>query len=387
MLPAYQGLEAHRAATTDIELRLIMQREFATFERAPQFHLHGQLRTALGAHFGNIKLILILALFLGAVHRDVGVLHQHLGALPVLGIERNAERRRDEQLLALADEGLGEGAAHLVHDRRHLFYIEGMIEDHHELIAAAAADGVGGAQPRTQPLRYLAQQGIARGVAEGVDDTFEIVEVQEQHGDGDLLPLGREQGRLQPIVQQDAVGQARETVVGREVPQLLLKAFTLAHIARDGRIELHRAVRVVMRLDELRNENLRAVTCEQRTFAAPHAVAVGDGQGVAEEEGGPGWAQLKQPRRGDRAACLAHSWWRRCRWWPPASRRVAHGLAPCASARAAPRPLAARAPPPAAGACSSPSRTNPARPRARPTQQYLRRSCTNRRRTESRNPT
>src|SRR3569833_1377956 len=139
MLPAYLGLEAHRAATTDIELRLIMQREFATFERAPQFHLHGQLRTALGAHFGNIKLILILALFLGAVHRDVGVLHQHLGALPVLGIERNAERRRDEQLLALADEGLGEGAAHLVHDRRHLFYIEGMIEDHHELIAAAAA--------------------------------------------------------------------------------------------------------------------------------------------------------------------------------------------------------------------------------------------------------
>src|SRR3569832_378217 len=147
MLPAYQGLEAHRAATTDIELRLIMQREFATFERAPQFHLHGQLRTALGAHFGNIKLILILALFLGAVHRDVGVLHQHLGALPVLGIERNAARRRDEQLLALADEGLGYGVAHLVLDRGHLFFFAGIIYFHLYLFAAGAADGVGGAQP------------------------------------------------------------------------------------------------------------------------------------------------------------------------------------------------------------------------------------------------
>ena len=57
------------------------------------------------------------------------------------------------------------------------------LADHHELVAAEAGHGVGGAHALSQPVGGLHQQLVAGAVAEAVVDDLEVVEVEEEHDD------------------------------------------------------------------------------------------------------------------------------------------------------------------------------------------------------------
>jgi hypothetical protein len=60
------------------------------------------------------------ALLLGAVHRHVGALKQHVGVVPVLRIHRHPDRCLDRQRQVLHDHRQLERRADAVDDRQHV---------------------------------------------------------------------------------------------------------------------------------------------------------------------------------------------------------------------------------------------------------------------------
>ena len=107
-----------------------------------------------------------------------------------------------------------------------------LLDEHGELVAAEPRRGVARADAGEQPPRQLDQQLVAGGVAEGVVDVLEVVEVDEEHRD----PLARSpracERVLEPLGEQHAVGEVGERVVERLVGEALLELLALVHAAQ-----------------------------------------------------------------------------------------------------------------------------------------------------------
>ena len=88
---------------------------------------------------------------------------------------------------------------------------------------------------RTAPLQTradLLQQQVAEVMAEGVVDLLEAVEVEQQQRQRRVLASSGEDRLRQPVLQQGAIGQARQPVVQRLVTQGLLGLLALGDVAR-----------------------------------------------------------------------------------------------------------------------------------------------------------
>ena len=92
-----------------------------------------------------------------------------------------------------------------------------MLEQHAELVAAEARQRVAFAQPRPQQRADLAQQLVARGVAAGVVDDLELVEVEVEHRVIACLVLAFDQHHAHAPLEFAPVEQAGQRVVAREM--------------------------------------------------------------------------------------------------------------------------------------------------------------------------
>lgn len=96
--------------------------------------------------------------------------------------------------------------------RGRLGFVDGGLDDGRELVAAEPGDGAAVAQRRGEPLGHPDQQLVAGGMAQGVVDRLEVVEVQAQHGDGRAVGMPARDGLFQPMHEQRPVGQAGQVV-------------------------------------------------------------------------------------------------------------------------------------------------------------------------------
>ena len=88
MRPAYQRFRPGNRSRPQIDLRLVVQRQFLPLQGAPQALLDGLPLDGADVHGRLEELIALAPLFLRLVHRGVGVLDQRL---------RIAGRRRDRR--------------------------------------------------------------------------------------------------------------------------------------------------------------------------------------------------------------------------------------------------------------------------------------------------
>ena len=155
----------------------------------------------------------------GFVQRHVGVAHQRLGVLSVGRGQGHADRAAGADLHAIQVEGPGHGVAQVPGLLQGVFRGHGARQDGHELVTGEATGRAVRAQAGGQALGHAAQQPVPLGVAIGVVDLLEVVEVDEEHRDRPHRRAGtrrRLQCGPQRVHRLHPVGQAGQRIVEGE---------------------------------------------------------------------------------------------------------------------------------------------------------------------------
>ena len=169
---------------------------------------------------------------------------------PFSGMHANADARGHAALLAEDHDGLH-------HCRQTCCAppwptcvgIVDLLNEHDELVAAEARDDVARAQALPQARGHLAQQHVARVVAECIVDDLEAIEIDEQHGDlAVVASRGLDREMCSNCAEHRAIRQPGEAVVRSEVLDALLRVLArgdvldhrdvVQHLARCGRASL-----------------------------------------------------------------------------------------------------------------------------------------------------
>ena len=204
-----------------------MQLELLRLHGASQRALERQLLHGVRVHLGRIELEQIASLRLGAVHGDVGVLHQRLTRLAVLGEHCDAHAGRHEQLAPVDLHRHADGLAHFLRDVYRVLDAVDVGRQHHELVATHARHGIGFAQRALHARGHRLEHLVAHGVAEGVVDDLEAVEVDEVHREPAPVATRLIDGERQVIQEQLAIRQTRERIVEGELRDLLRRGLRL----------------------------------------------------------------------------------------------------------------------------------------------------------------
>jgi hypothetical protein len=240
MAPPNQGLEAQDRAGPQIHLGLEVEEEFVVLHGFPQRCFHLQVVEVLLVHLRAVELVVVPPLALAAIHRGIGSLQEVLHGLPVRGKEGNANATGDAQGEPQVRDVLGQGQQQAVGDRVDVLWMLEALQQHDELIASQPGHRVCIANAGLKPLGHFLQNGIACLVTQGVIDVLESVQVQEEDGAPLTPAFAAEDGPIEAILQQGAVGQLCEGVVEGQELDLILMALALgdvAHVHRDAPIQ------------------------------------------------------------------------------------------------------------------------------------------------------
>ena len=156
------------------------------------------------------------AIGFGAIQREIGVLEQLLRRHAVVGCDRHADARPDDDLVAR--NGIRRGQA--VDDARGQrgrargLVAEGL--DHGELVPSEPRHRIAVANATTQAIRGRLEQLIADGVPERVIHRLEPVEVEAEHTDV-LAARHAQQCLGQFLLEQHAIGQIGHRIVQRQM--------------------------------------------------------------------------------------------------------------------------------------------------------------------------
>src|SRR5690606_34581328 len=205
VVPPEERLRADESARRELDARLITQLEPILFERKTKTVLDLQALDRSGVHLLGVVRIRRLPLLLRVVHRRIGVADQLVARLTVVGIRRDADARRDDEVALLGRYRPLEMLENAVRDHARREAVARLGQQHDELVAAEArqhgigdrleADGrldvalgvrvaqhVLHAYQVAQGLGELPQHAVRSLMPDGIVDELEVVEVDEQIG-------------------------------------------------------------------------------------------------------------------------------------------------------------------------------------------------------------
>ncbi len=161
-------------------------------------------------HVGPVHLEASLAVAFGKVHRKIGVAKQIVGVVLRALAEGDADAgpHRSRSLSWRRNVGVRASAMRSATYLR-CFGHRSRLDEHRELVATEAGDGVTGPGGRFEPAGDGDEQVVSGRVPEAVVDGFEVVDVQEEHGDRVDAAVASVHGVGEPVEEQGAVGQAR----------------------------------------------------------------------------------------------------------------------------------------------------------------------------------
>jgi len=231
-----------------------------------------------------------LAERLGAIHREVGIAQDRVGAFVSRSARGNADAGAGIDLLSVDRERLAQRILHAVGHAHRVARIMDVRQEDGELVAAKPCqraaircgrirpgDHVLAPQRAREPPRDLGDEAIARKMSQAVVDDLETVEVDEQHRELRIGLAPRVGDRLvEPLQKQRAVGQAGQRVVRRVMDQAIFGALAL-----DGAAEMEADLRHQREQRSIRLQRAFGKELEDRDhfFADLH----GKGAGRAEE--------------------------------------------------------------------------------------------------------
>ena len=219
MPPTNQCFNTDDQSALQADQRLVIQREFIQAKRPPQIALDQQTLQHRRVHCAGVELKGVTPLFLGLVHRCIGVLEQGFGILSVLRVKADAQRGCHGQLVPTDKKGLiadfnqtpGDLGGRTGMGRR---------QRKDEFIATQAGQGIDPPDHGRQTLGHRAKQFIAQAVPQGIVDPLEVVEIEKNQRRGPLLALGDGKQLDHPVGQQTAVRQASQRIEISQFPRL-----------------------------------------------------------------------------------------------------------------------------------------------------------------------
>lgn len=165
------------------------------------------------------------------IHGCVGIAEQLFSGGAVVGKDSDSDTNGQTDLPAADLNGLGGAvndpfAAALNVPHRVKF-------GHHndELVSTHASDGVGFANGGEQALPHSREEDVTVGVAKRVVDLFEIVDVDEEDRNSLVLALRAEDRLAETLVEQSAIGEARQVIVMGEIVDVIGTAAVLGNVA------------------------------------------------------------------------------------------------------------------------------------------------------------
>ena len=225
VLPADQGLHPGGLHVAQAERRLVGEEELVLLERFAQVHVQFHAVGNRVLHPGLEHGVAVLAVPLGAVHRDVRVAQQLLGRGWLSRRDPDARRHAHTSLLVRTElEGMLERFEQALGDQLGTGRQRELLGDHDELVAAEAPQRIDVAHHALEPRGDSPQQLIADAVAERVVDALEVVDVDEQRRHRRLVAGGAREHLLDAIQDQRSVRQPRQRVVRRQERKLLARA-------------------------------------------------------------------------------------------------------------------------------------------------------------------
>ncbi len=158
----------------------------------------------------------------------------------VLRAEGDADTGGHEELAAFEHKGFHQAGEDLLgHMNRPVqgdFAVGPRLQEQGELVAAHARHGVVIVDAAEQARGHFLEHAIAGGVAQGVVDRLEAVQVEEHQHHPGLLPFGRLQCGVQTVLEQCAVGQVRQGVVIGEAVNPLFAGLALADVGEEAHV-------------------------------------------------------------------------------------------------------------------------------------------------------
>jgi len=219
--PSHQRLEALYLGRRQIEDRLVVHRDLARREGVAQFLGERETADRLLVHARGEDDVVALALALGLVQGDVGLLDE----LVVVGPRGVPDDDPDARVLldvAAADQE--RRGQRLDQSSRHLLGLPRRVQSFgevEEFVAAEAAECVGVARDLLEAPRDRSEHLVAGEMPERVVHPFEVIEVQEEHRAQPALAEHPRVRLFQPVVEEQPVGQLRQGIVQRLVGELL----------------------------------------------------------------------------------------------------------------------------------------------------------------------
>ena len=135
MRPAQQRLYAGYLPGGHLHLRLIVQLELIALEGTTQRRFERQAFNRLGLDLLGEEPEGVLAVFLGAIHRHIGFLRQHLHVGTVRRISRDADTGRGMAFVAAQLQRLAENRQQVTGDPLDVMAFRGLPENDDELVA------------------------------------------------------------------------------------------------------------------------------------------------------------------------------------------------------------------------------------------------------------
>lgn len=197
-----------------------------------QMSQQGHLAARLAGQLRIVAAHPALAGRLGCVHGGIGIAQQGFHIQPFFGGQTQADAGRYADIVA--------GDALLPTHRLHqlLSHLAGLLAIAHvqqgdEFIAAPACQHLVGAQHLAQLPHQGAEQLVTGGMAQGVVDLLEAIDIDEQHREvaGLLQVL---QARLEILVEGGPVGQLGQGIAQGHALQGLLGALALGDVPQAG---------------------------------------------------------------------------------------------------------------------------------------------------------
>ncbi|MCY1330982.1 hypothetical protein D9M69_166320 [compost metagenome] len=275
VLPAHERLRTDDAAGA-VHLRLEIQQQVLVLQALAQVGFQPRPCGGHRLHFRIEEAQGVAARRLGAIHRQVGALHDVVHRVHLPLEQGDAEAGRAVILVAVQVVGDVQRGQDLFADGPGLDcgvrrVLAEPFQQHHELVTAQARHGVALANAGAEALGHLLQQQVATVMAQGVVEGLEVVEIDQDHRVRVRVAHAAGQHMLQAVEHEATVGQACQLVVEGQAIDLLFGGLAMADVGIDRQYRVRLGVFVAHQGAVAFEGDGAAVPAAQGHFARPVA--------------------------------------------------------------------------------------------------------------------